>query len=629
MLKLRGRGRSAVVRARFGFVAVAALVAGLTSFPVLGESAASAAPTPAPTGTVITTASTAFGTALVVGSGPYAGFSLYMITSDHGTTFDCTATPVTGPNGPQLCAGQSNDTNAEWPAITTTGAPIAGPGVSQGLLGTVTRTFEGVGGVGPSVTQQQITYAGHPLYLFDQAPGQVTGEGWDEASLPPWMGVWSLVAPSGLALPWTGTLTTTTIGGQTVLATPMFTGVGWIDFPVYSYSKDTPWHSACTGSCAISWPAMLTSGIPGVSHGLPPWKVGLLRSPAGTQVSYDGKPLYLYGDEGATMTAAGVPEATGSGNGLSLAGGTFALITLPPAGGGPGIPAVPSTTATGPGTVITATTTPFGKALVVGSGQYAGYSLYMITSDNETTFGCTATPVTLPFGLGPALCTGQSDDTNAEWPAITTTGAPIAGPGVSQGLLGTVTRTFEGVGGVGPSVTQQQITYAGHPLYLFDRAPGQVTGEGWDEPGLPPWMGVWSLVAPSGQALPWAGTLTTTTIDGRRVLATPMLTQAGWFDFPVYSYSKDNPWHSACTGSCAMAWPALLTSGHPGVTNWLSPWSVGTVRTAAGTQVSYHGKPLYLFGGEGITMSAAGAFEVTGSGNGLSVAGGTFTLVSP
>ena len=140
----------------------------------------------------------------------------------HGTTFGCTATPITGPNGNELCTGQSDDTNAEWPAITTVGAPIAGSGVSQGLLGTVTRTFEGVGSVGGAgpVTQQQITYAGHPLYLFDQGPGQVTGEGWDEPSMPPWQGVWSLISPSGLALPWVGTLTTTTIDGQTVHGDP-------------------------------------------------------------------------------------------------------------------------------------------------------------------------------------------------------------------------------------------------------------------------------------------------------------------------------------------------------------------------------------------------------------------------
>ncbi|HEV2260274.1 MAG TPA: hypothetical protein VGS06_44780, partial [Streptosporangiaceae bacterium] len=48
---------------------------------------------------------------------------------------------------------QSNDRNAEWPAITTNGKPVAGPGVSQALLGRVFR--KGVG--------WQVTYAGHPL----------------------------------------------------------------------------------------------------------------------------------------------------------------------------------------------------------------------------------------------------------------------------------------------------------------------------------------------------------------------------------------------------------------------------------------------------------------------------------
>ncbi len=601
-------------------VAAAGLIVGLTSVSAEGATAASATPT----GTVITTASTAFGTALVVGSGRYAGFSLYLITSDHGTTFGCTASPVIGPRGQQqLCTGQSDDRNAEWPAITTTGPPIAGPGVSQSLLGTVTRTFEGVGR-GPSVTQQQITYAGHPLYLFDQGPGQVTGEGWDEPSMPPWHGLWSLVAPSGLALPWAGTLTTATIGGQTVLATPMMTGVGWIDFPVYSYSKDGPFETTCTGSCAIAWPPMLTTGTPGTSNGVSPFPVGTQWTPAGAQVSYGGKALYLYGDEGTTRTAAGVPETTGSGNGLSVDGGTFALIPMPAVGGGASSGSVPPTNATGTGTEITVSTTPFGTGLVVGSGRYAGYSLYSITSDHGSTFGCTTTPMMFPFGTFP--CTGQSDDRNAEWPAITTTGPPIAGPGVSQSLLGTVTRTFEGVGR-GPSVTQQQITYAGHPLYLFDQAPYQVTGEGWDEPSLPSWQGLWSLVSQSGQPLPWAGTLTTTIIKGRTVLATPMLTGAGWFDFPVYSYN--NPLQSRCTGSCAIAWPPMLTSGAPGTSNGLSPSKVGTLQNSAGTQVSYDGQALYLYGDEGVTLTASGLFEVTGSGNGLMVAGGTFSLVTP
>ena len=293
-----------------GIVAGAALAVGIASVPIFAGTASAA------TGTVITTAATAFGRALVVGSGPYAGFSLYFITSDHGRTFGCTSKTVSTPVGPFLCTGPSNDPNAEWPAITTTGAPIAGPGVSQQRLATVWRA-----GVG-----DQITYAGHPLYLFDQGPGEVTGEGWDEPSLPPWHGIWNLIAPSGRALPWAGTLTTAKIGGRRVLATPMLTGIGWLDFPVYSYSKDTPGHSACKGSCALAWPGMLTSGTPGVSGGLSAAKLGTLHTPDGTQVRYDGSPLYLFAFEGLTTTATGF-AATGNGNGISVNGGTFSRLT--------------------------------------------------------------------------------------------------------------------------------------------------------------------------------------------------------------------------------------------------------------------------------------------------------------
>ena len=286
----------------------------MLSVPVLSASATTAG---AATGTVVSVAPTAFGRALIVGSGEFAGFSLYFITSDHGTTFGCTATPVSTPVGELLCAGPPNDHNAEWPAITTKGAPIAGPGVSQTLLGTVHRT-----GIG-----NQITYAGHPLYLFDQAPGQVTGEGWDEPTLPPWYGVWNLMAPSGRALPWAGELTTTRIDRKLVLATPMMTAAGWVDFPVYSFTKDSADHSACHGACAIAWPAVLTSSTPGVSKGIAANLVGTLHSPAGLQVSYDGSPLYLFGDEGVAPTKTGGFGATGSGNGVTVDGGTFELVT--------------------------------------------------------------------------------------------------------------------------------------------------------------------------------------------------------------------------------------------------------------------------------------------------------------
>ncbi len=173
-------------------------------------------------------ADTAFGRSLAVGSGPFKNFTLYYISSDHGHSYGCTTGATSTPVGPITCTGPSNDKNAEWPAITTNGRPVAGPGVSRALLGRVFR--KGVG--------WQVTYAGHPLYLFDQQPGAVTGEGWFEPGLPPWHGIWWLMSPGGQPVPWAGTLTTARVGGQTVLAEPFMTGIGWVKFPVYTFSGD-------------------------------------------------------------------------------------------------------------------------------------------------------------------------------------------------------------------------------------------------------------------------------------------------------------------------------------------------------------------------------------------------------
>ena len=191
-----------------------------------------------------------------MGSGPFNGYTLYYITSDHGTSFGCTTGATSTPIGPLTCTGPSNDKNAEWPAITTTGKPVAGPGVHQSLLGRVYR--KGVG--------WQVTYVGHPLYLFDQQAGAVTGEGWFEPGLPPWHGVWWLISAGGEPVPWAETLTTTKVGGRKVLAEPFMTGIGWVNFPVYTFSGDAPYYrAACSASatCARAWPPLLTSGVPG------------------------------------------------------------------------------------------------------------------------------------------------------------------------------------------------------------------------------------------------------------------------------------------------------------------------------------------------------------------------------
>ena len=147
-----------------GRAIAAALTLGLVAVPLFLSSSASAQSsscadpvTSAPTGpATVSVESTPFGRVLVVGSGPYAGCSLYLLTSDQlhalaGADFACGNKPN--------AIGSPCDT-VLWPALVTKGDPIAGPGVNATLLGTVTRTdFPGISSV------QQVTYAGQPLYL--------------------------------------------------------------------------------------------------------------------------------------------------------------------------------------------------------------------------------------------------------------------------------------------------------------------------------------------------------------------------------------------------------------------------------------------------------------------------------
>ena len=75
----------------------------------------------------------------------------------------------------------------------------------------------------------------------------------------------------------------------------------------------------------------------------------------------------------------------------------------------------------------------------------------------------------------------------------------------------------------------------------------------------------------------------------------------------------------------------MLTEDTPGLAKPLSASNVRTLKRTDGTsQVTYRGKPLYLFSLEGIVPSKSGpGFVITGSGNGLKVGGGSFQLVTP
>jgi len=312
----RGLGRPVAVRA-----AAAAFTLGAAAAALLFSSPASAATsscadsvagTPAGPATVSAASTPGFGRVLVVGSGAYAGCSLYLLTSDQlhalsGANFACGDTPTV--------LGPACDT-VLWPALLTAGAPIAGPGINPTLLGTVTRTDVLAGGV----SVQQVTYAGQPLYRFrfDDVPGDTQGADlFDPVTSP--TGTWYLVnASRGGPSPGQAQLQFETVGSQTVLAATMdndFTDVfADAKFPVYTLSSDSGHQSTCQGQCALDWPPVLTSQQPRALLGVNQHALGIIVRPDGThQVTYNGKPLYLFSEDAYIQGKVGAPGINGTG----------------------------------------------------------------------------------------------------------------------------------------------------------------------------------------------------------------------------------------------------------------------------------------------------------------------------
>jgi predicted lipoprotein with Yx(FWY)xxD motif len=274
----------------------------------------------------------------------------------------------------------------------------------------------------------------------------------------------------------------------------------------------------------------------------------------------------------------------------------------------------------GPATVSTATRAPFGKVLVVGSGDYAGCSLYLLTSDQlhaltGSHYACSDTFNAI----------GQPCDTYL-WPALLTDGAPIAGPGVNAKLLGTVTRTdLPGL----PAV--QQVTYAGQPLYRFflDEGVGETDGANLFDPVTSP-TGTWYLVDPSHGAPapgPAEMELETAPVDGTGSSATVLSVSMdhGFVllpdgTFPVYT---QGPGHGHgerhdkhCGAFCAQYWPPVLTSGSPAAGAGVEQHALGTKKLPDGSrQVTYKGRPLYLFADDAyIPTLPYGTAAINGAG---------------
>ena len=110
------------------------------------------------------------------------GRTLYLFKADVGMQSACT----------DACA-------TKWPPLLATGKPTTGAGLTTSRLATITR----------SDGARQITYNGHPLYLFvkDQKPGDVKGQG-----VIAFGAAWFALSPSGNQI--SATAPSSTSGGS-------------------------------------------------------------------------------------------------------------------------------------------------------------------------------------------------------------------------------------------------------------------------------------------------------------------------------------------------------------------------------------------------------------------------------
>jgi predicted lipoprotein with Yx(FWY)xxD motif len=143
----RNRSRSFAVLGAGGLAALAVAAAGCGGG---SATAASSAPPKTASGQAATVgvSSTGIGQILVNSQ----GHTLYLFKADQATKSACTG----------ACAGA-------WPPLIVKGTPALGKGINASLVHTITR---------PEGTTQ-LTYNGHPLYLFaqDQKTGETNGQG--------------------------------------------------------------------------------------------------------------------------------------------------------------------------------------------------------------------------------------------------------------------------------------------------------------------------------------------------------------------------------------------------------------------------------------------------------------------
>jgi predicted lipoprotein with Yx(FWY)xxD motif len=142
---------------------------------------------------------------------------------------------------------------------------------------------------------------------------------------------------------------------------------------------------------------------------------------------------------------------------------TFAVAACGGGGGGGATvaPATPKITSGGPATIAVANSG-LGKILVDAQGR----TLYLFKKDSGTKSAC--------FG-----------ECATAWPPLRAAGQPTVGSGANASMAATTPR----------SDGKPEVTYSGHPLYLFagDKKPGDTNGQ-----GLTAFGGSWFALSPSG-----------------------------------------------------------------------------------------------------------------------------------
>ena len=137
-----------------------------------------------------------------------------------------------------------------------------------------------------------------------------------------------------------------------------------------------------------------------------------------------------------------------------------------PVGYGPPVSYGPGPAGYGQARLNVATKAPFGSYLVDASGR----ALYILEGQRS--------------GAGMHRCMG---DCLRVWPALHSSGVPLAGSGLDPRRLSSM-----------PMHGAAHVTYAGWPLYYYyrDRGPGNTTGQ-----HVTDRWGTWHLLSPSGEPI--------------------------------------------------------------------------------------------------------------------------------